>query len=166
MNLWSRPVRRGQLWLKHNAGWRGRWAAGFCLWVVLLWIVSSTPGGGDDEGGILIRLPPGSDKAAHFALFALGGFCLFPVLGLGRPSGGGGWQWRILWAVLVMAVFGFLDEWHQTSVPGRTGGDVWDWTADVCGGAFGATMFWLFTRRGPDPGTSLPKSRIEEGRAG
>jgi VanZ family protein len=33
---------------------------------------------------------------------------------------------------------GGLDEWHQTFTPGRSGGDVWDWLADMTGGFIGA----------------------------
>ncbi len=159
-----RLARRGQLWLQRNAARRGRWTASFCLWLVLLWIESSIPGGGD-EGGLSIPLPPGSDKVVHFLLFALGGFCLLPVLKRGGSGvAGGGWRWGILWTAIAMALLGFLDEWHQKSTPGRSGGDLGDWTADVCGGAFGAIVFWLLTRRGPEPESGVARARLEEGR--
>jgi VanZ family protein len=44
-------------------------------------------------------------------------------------------------AILGMALIGFLDEWHQLSTPGRSGGDPWDWLADLLGGAVGAFIF-------------------------
>lgn len=77
------------------------------------------------------------DKVMHFLAYAVGGgllarafrlsFCLgfFPTLAL---------------VVLALALFGWLDEYHQTFVGGRSGGDLGDWAADVLGAAAGALV--------------------------
>ena len=55
---------------------------------------------------------------------------------------------RILGAsLLAMALVGAVDEWHQCYTPGRSGGDPWDWTADVLGGAAGAWILRAIHRR-------------------
>ena len=46
----------------------------------------------------------------------------------------------LILAVLLVAAFGVLDEALQTLTPGRTGGDVDDWMADVLGASAGALL--------------------------
>jgi VanZ family protein len=41
-------------------------------------------------------------------------------------------------AVVIVAAFGIVDEALQTLTPGRTGGDIGDWIADVLGAGTGA----------------------------
>jgi VanZ family protein len=43
-------------------------------------------------------------------------------------------------AVILVAVFGGLDEALQTLTPGRSGGDLDDWVADALGAAAGALL--------------------------
>jgi VanZ family protein len=77
------------------------------------------------------------DKAEYFAAFAAGAANLALVL-----------RWSTAWSVKRIAVvtvaaisiFGVSDEIHQLFTPGRSGGDVSDWTADTLGAAAGA---WL-----------------------
>ena len=107
------------------------WFSGLISWQGLLWFFSSQPGmgGGPDIDHI--------DKLAHFVFFLAGGFlfsgCHFRI----RPETPD-WKRIIVTAVIAMAVIGWLDEWHQTQVPGRSGADVWDWLADVLGATVGA----------------------------
>jgi VanZ family protein len=42
--------------------------------------------------------------------------------------------------VLFCSLIGVSDEWHQSFVPGRSGNDVWDWTADTIGGLLAAML--------------------------
>jgi VanZ family protein len=45
--------------------------------------------------------------------------------------------------VVIIATFGALDEFLQTFTPGRTGDDIYDWTADVLGALTGALLSLL-----------------------
>jgi VanZ family protein len=76
------------------------------------------------------------DKLEHAIFFSAGGMCFLLSLRLaGRARG---MAIAILASVLFCAAVGGFDEWHQTHTPGRSGGDVWDWVADMCGGFLGA----------------------------
>lgn len=44
----------------------------------------------------------------------------------------------MLLAMALLAGFGAMDEAAQLLTPGRTGGDVYDWIADLLGAAAGA----------------------------
>jgi VanZ family protein len=80
------------------------------------------------------------------------------LLTLGRKSGLAVWKWRLqsfLLAVLSTFCVGGLDEWHQTSIPSRTGmfSDV---LIDTAGGFMAclavALLFWIrLGRRGSKP---------------
>ena len=50
-------------------------------------------------------------------------------------------------AVVLIAAFGVLDETVQTMTPGRTGGDLRDWIADVIGAVIGALLSLTTHRR-------------------
>jgi VanZ family protein len=73
-----------------------------------------------------------SDKIKHFiAYFVLGlTFCLWISNGkwFARP---------VLWSLIVVvlcSVFGIIDEYHQSFIPGRSGNDLGDLIADFIGG--------------------------------
>jgi VanZ family protein len=74
------------------------------------------------------------DKAEHFIAFALGAANLALAL-----------RWNTKWPVARVALvslaaisfFGAVDEIHQLSTPGRSGGDISDWSADTLGAAAG-----------------------------
>lgn len=102
------------------------WACG------ILWLSSLSP----DE------LPSAAfvfwDKINHVATFAVGGWLAASVIGLVRPTAPA--VGRIVVAVVAIAMFGVVDEAVQTLTPGRSGGDVFDWIADVVGAASGAAL--------------------------
>lgn len=78
----------------------------------------------------------GVDKLEHATFFAIGGVCFLLSVrfaGLARTR-----RTAIVVTVLFCALVGGFDEWHQTYTPGRSGGDVWDWSADTLGGFLGA----------------------------
>lgn len=77
--------------------------------------------------GETVGLPAPWDKLAHFLAYALLGF----LLGLGREGQAFG----------VAALYGLLDEFHQSFTPGREV-SLLDFLADALGGALGA----LFAR--------------------
>ena len=117
--------------LRHPAPW----FAAFALWFATLWQLSSQAN----------RFPPGlsfrfSDKVLHFGYF-FGGGILFASflfrLSPERPD----WSRIVGLTVIVLALSGALDEWHQSMVPFRSGNDPWDFTADVLGALSGALLF-------------------------
>jgi VanZ family protein len=81
------------------------------------------------------------DKANHFLAYALGGWLAASALRVSRAAT------RIavgtVLAVIGIAAFGALDELFQTVTPGRTGGDIFDWTADLLGAIAGALISLL-----------------------
>jgi VanZ family protein len=83
----------------------------------------------------------GADKLVHALLYAGLAVLLCAAVSLfRRPSVA-----VALGVVLVVAVYGALDEWTQTFVPSRTA-DFWDWVADVVGAALGVAGFFLVRR--------------------
>lgn len=110
------------------------WLAAFAVWFVTLWLLSSR----------VNHLPPAltfrfGDKLLHFGYFFGGGF-LFSAflfrLRHDRPN----WPRILTLAVLVVGLTGALDEWHQSHVPGRSGNDPADFTADLLGAVAGALL--------------------------
>lgn len=79
------------------------------------------------------------DKIAHFGYFAAGGFVLAGLLYTYRLKRIR-WRWIFLVCCLVAAAVGWLDEWHQSFVAGRSGNDFGDWLADVLGGTAGSLI--------------------------
>lgn len=91
------------------------------------------------------------DKFNHVAAFALGGWLAAAALRTSNPSLNPG---RIVMlAVALIAVFGLIDETVQTFTPGRTGANVYDWTADVLGALIGALPILLRTQSPRTPGS-------------
>lgn len=96
----------------------------------------------------------GVDKLEHAIFFSAGGMGFLLSLRLaGRARAP---AVAILAPVLFCGAIGGFDEWHQTYTPGRSGGDVWDWAADLCGGFIGAFLAlvaerWLVRERIKQP---------------
>lgn len=117
------------------------WLCSFLLWAATLWLLSSLSlNTGFD--------PPINhfDKVKHFGYFfgGSGFFCAWLYLRGPKPAD---WKSLIPTAILVLALIGWLDEWHQTFTPGRSGNDFFDWLADVSGAAAGAFTFKRFHHR-------------------
>ena len=77
------------------------------------------------------------DKLAHFTVFS----ALTVLLWLGTAGR------AVLGIVLLVSVFGGLDEVHQAYLPGRQA-DVADWLADFAGVLLAAFVLGLYARRG------------------
>lgn len=78
---------------------------------------------------------PHADKVVHAAAFGL----LAGLVARGFLAAGQGAR-RALWgALLAASLYGALDEWHQSFVPGRDS-DPWDWAADTSGALLGAAL--------------------------
>ncbi len=113
----------------------GFWLAAFLLWFGVLWGLSSSriPGEGDP-------IIPHFDKIAHFGYF-FGGSGLLSAWLYRRNPENPDW-WKIIGtAVIVIALVGALDEYHQSFTPGRSGNDPADWAADLLGAIAGAFVF-------------------------
>lgn len=83
---------------------------------------------------------PQMDKVLHVGMFGLGG-CLFCMALRGSVS----WAWPgvMLLTIVVISAYGWIDELHQLSTPGRSGADVFDWLADTTGGILAAFFIWI-----------------------
>ena len=110
------------------------WLAAFAVWFGTLWWLSSQ----------VRHFPPGldfqfSDKLIHFGYFLGGGFFAAAYFYRRNPAAPV-WRSILLLATLAAGLTGVLDEWHQSRVPGRSGNDLADLTADLLGAASGAFM--------------------------
>lgn len=84
------------------------------------------------------------DKFEHTTYFTIGGLCFLLSLrlaGFARTT-----RAAFLFTVLFCAIIGLVDEVHQMYTPGRSGGDVWDWSADTLGGFLGAVLALIAER--------------------
>lgn len=108
------------------------WWFAVAVWFGVLFAASSQAG----------LLPPmfftWQDKVEHASYFCAGGLCFHFALRLMFP------QMPITRAMILTIAFcsiiGMTDEFHQSFVPGRSGNDVWDWTADTLGGLIAALI--------------------------
>jgi VanZ family protein len=78
------------------------------------------------------------DKLNHFLAYTLGGWLAASALRISRPATR--LATATIVAVIAVAAFGVLDELLQTFTPGRSGGDIVDWTADLLGALAGALI--------------------------
>jgi len=115
--------------------WRSpRWLWGpVVLQMAIIFAASSIPNLGPLPGGI-------SDTSGHSIGYALLAGLLLRALACGRL---GGVTWRRACAAIILAtVYGALDEFHQSFVPGRYA-DRHDILADCTGAALGVAAGWL-----------------------
>jgi hypothetical protein len=108
----------GMGWQKEGRGKRGLYLGLALGWMGVLWYFSSLPATG-------VGLPHPWDKGAHLLAYALLGFLL------GRGLGG------LYPAFFLAALYGLVDEWHQSFVPGREAFGL-DLLADSLGAYLGA----------------------------
>lgn len=111
------------------------WLSAFLVWAGLLWWLSSAKR--DFPSELDFRA---SDKLLHFGYFFGGGGLLsafwFRLRGTLPPA-----TKHLLGVTVAVGLFGVLDEWHQSWVPGRSGNDPGDLAADVAGAFCGALVF-------------------------
>lgn len=119
-------------WLPRNPRF---WLAAFVIWFLSLWILSSFALPGDLNAPI-----DNFDKIAHFGFFFGGSGLLCAYLYRRNPDQPN-WPKLILTAILVIALIGVLDEFHQSFTPERSGNDPFDLLADVLGATVGALTF-------------------------
>lgn len=108
------------------------WVA-LLLWAcTILWLSSLTPDEMPEAAHLLW------DKINHVVAFAVGGWLAVRALRLSRPSASV--ASLVVLAVILISAFGVVDETVQEFTPGRSGGDVYDWTADTLGALAGAIV--------------------------
>jgi len=113
-----------------------RWVPAVVWMAVIFWL-SSRPG----PAPAGIEIP---DKIAHFAVYAVLGALLWRAA---APLGAGA---AAALGIVICALYGVSDEFHQRLVPGRTA-DVRDWIADIAGAAAAVVVtvliIWCGARR-------------------
>ena len=119
-----------------------RWAVAWgpaATWAAVLFFLSSRPSVG-------VPLPNGLDKLAHLVAYLVLGLLLARAVSrLGLPP---------LSAIAIGWVYGFLDELHQSFVPGRHA-EVGDWIADALGVVLGVAIYFSTPRlRDGHPGSA------------
>ena len=112
------------------------WTALLVWACAILWLSSLSPSQLPDAAFVFW------DKVNHFVAFILGGWLAATALrtSLWTSKAGLGRIRITVLAVVIIAVFGFVDEGLQSLTPGRTGGDLLDWIADVAGAITGALL--------------------------
>jgi len=107
------------------------------LWAGTLYYLSDQP------GMAITPLFSHQDKVMHVVAYALLGIFSMGVL----PKSTAGYRPAQLWIVTALTgVYGLLDEYHQSFIPGRFAslGDV---IADLAGGFLGALFVYLLAQR-------------------
>jgi VanZ family protein len=109
------------------------WRWGLLLgWAALIWIASSRPG----RPGAAEFWPSFLHNGAHVVVYGLLGLLWM----LAAP---GSRRARLLGAIAVAALYGAIDEWHQSTVPQRTASAA-DVLSDTIGAAwFGCVLLWV-----------------------
>ena len=92
------------------------------------------------------------DKVAHFSIFGLLATLMVRV----EP------RWQGWMAILIVSLFGLLDEWHQSFTPGRSV-EIADWVADTLGALVAVTVYrhWSVNRAWLERPLGLRKARVE-----
>lgn len=103
------------------------------VWAALIFFASA-------QSAVPVPLQRGTDKLAHFAVYAVFG----ALLGYARDRQRLHWLGPLALGLLYAA----SDEWHQSLVPGRTA-EWGDWVADALGVAAGLGLYhhWPAARR-------------------
>jgi VanZ family protein len=113
-------------------------------WMFLIWSLSTREGSDMPASGYW----PVIANMGHAFLFGI--LCLLLAALVLRPVLAGGWPAldprRILGLLLAVGAYGFLDEWHQSRVPGRAP-SVLDILTDLVGAA---CVLWIIAYLGRD----------------
>ena len=114
------------------------WLFSVILWAITLFLLSSLPTVPHVDGPQIPHL----DKVVHFVYF-MGGAFLFTIHLLLKHGRAAQAIIRLATPILLFALIGALDEYHQTFTPGRSGNDPFDWLADVLGATAGTFLAHL-----------------------
>ena len=79
----------------------------------------------------------------HFVAFGLLGFL---TMGAIRARGNTHHNWQVWLVVLLVGLYGVVDEFHQYFVPGRDA-SIYDIAADMAGGIMGAWAMYFLVKQ-------------------
>ncbi|HUE97152.1 MAG TPA: VanZ family protein [Longimicrobiaceae bacterium] len=115
------------------------------VWAAVLFVASS-------QATLGVNLSGGRDKLAHFGAYLILGFLLTRATAQLRLP--------VFLAIGAGILYGFLDELHQSTVPGRSA-EVADWVADALGTIVGAILYLVVwrLRAGSEPTPEPAKCR-------
>ena len=109
------------------------------LYWIVLFIATTIP------APVLPDILDFSDKIKHFIAYS--GFAFLLSLSLHFQEKYKKFaQYFFLYSMLIVAIYGGLDEIHQNFVPNRMC-EFWDWVADLVGGVFGISISVAFLRK-------------------
>lgn len=115
------------------------WASYALAWMAMIFVLSSVPGTIKPEDEeyyrVFIWLPPNIQNLLHIPVFGVLAWLWY------RAFRGEGWRPRYpaVAALLITVAYGFLDEWHQSFVPGRYGSFT-DIALDTAGAVLGVAV--------------------------
>ena len=127
-----------------------RVAVPLAIMAALYWLSSipGTPLAEDPDAYALFRwVAPEVQNVLHIPAYAVLSWAWhWSLADRLRPAGT-----RAIVAFAIASVYGLLDEWHQSFVPGRFA-SLTDVALDVAGALLGAWIVWRKSRRAPAPG--------------
>lgn len=109
------------------------------LWAVLIFVGSSIP----SKAFPVLKIFD-FDKLIHISIFFVFGVLVYRAFAATDAEDSYRWSRAIL-AIGVVLIYGVIDEFHQSFVPGRSP-DVWDATADTVGGILSMLVLFLYRR--------------------
>lgn len=129
------PVTRPAIWLA------------FAIWIGVLVFVSNRSGSAGAEHPIIYW-----DKLQHFVFFFGGAMAFGACLRATFP-----WHWSVIFLVVIvlLSTLGLSDEINQLRITGRSGGDPFDWLADLLGTVAGLALLRFFYAK---PSTTNPRT--------
>jgi VanZ family protein len=110
------------------------------VWALVIFTASSIPASRIPH--FMFKI---SDKLIHASIFLVFGLFVYRALEVRVQRSLFDWR-RALLTVTAVTAYGFLDELHQSFVPGRTP-DVGDAMADATGGLLSALILYVVYRR-------------------
>jgi len=118
------PVTRPAMWLA------------FAILIGVLVYVSNRTGSAGPEHPVIYW-----DKLQHFVFFVGGAMAFGACLRATFP-----WHWSVIFllVILVLSTLALTDEINQLRITGRSGGDPFDWLADLLGTVAGLAVLKLF----------------------
>lgn len=110
------------------------------LWAVFIFVASSIPAHKLPKFALMI-----SDKVIHASIFCVLGLLVYRALEPRVKADFFSWR-RLMLAVAAVVIYGFIDEFHQSFVPGRSV-DIRDASADAVGGVVAGIVLYLASFR-------------------
>ena len=135
--------------------WLWRWGP-VAAWLIVIFMASSIGTLPSLDHGMLENLMHWIGHLSEYAILAL-------VL-LRALKNGQAFSWReVVLILIIAAIYGLSDEWHQTFVKGRSG-ELWTVGLDMAGALIGVVIGWWHqrTKASTNPNGRSSKHRINE----